>query len=127
MDYIPATIADLIDVIGTEAVRAIVNARGGRELKVPVKYSAGHWLNPIIGETALRTLIEHYSGEQFYLPNCKNVLARQQQQKIIEASNRGARTVDLAGEFNVSDRWVRAIKARAKAETETQQIDLFKD
>lgn len=53
-DYLPASLKDLIDVVGLEPARKLVGVYGGTRLTVPAKMHEAHPLAELLGIEADR-------------------------------------------------------------------------
>lgn len=125
IDLLPASIVELIDIIGPDAAETIVKERGGVSLSIPVKAQPTHWLSAAIGADAFQTLVHHYQGEEIWIPRCQAAFQQLRKQQIIDGKANGKTTVELALQHKVTDRYVRSVLAEARNAEPDAQIDLF--
>lgn len=123
--YLPASVRDLVDVVGMPAALAIVEARGGIRLCVPKRVTPDHWLVDLIGVDALQALISVYSGEEIEVPRCYAALRAIRDQQIVAEAEAGASNAELARKHNYTERGIRKLRRRVEKEIESPQNDLF--
>lgn len=118
---LPPRIAELVGLIGIEAVLQLVQARlFGREWRVGPTHDCEFWRawSDVIGEGLTETVRKAWVGrEAMYLPNCAALLRAEQHRWIVERyealladgmAGRAAIYV-LCRETGKSDRWLRSI------------------
>ncbi|RMG56332.1 MAG: DNA transposition protein [Gammaproteobacteria bacterium] len=127
--YLPASVRELVDVIGLPAALAIVEARGGVRLTVPSRASAEHWLADLIGLEALEKLVAVYAREEIEVPRCAAALRALRAREIVAEFERGASNAELARKYHYTERGIRKLRRRVEAETRRGlcQPSLFAD
>lgn len=106
----------LRDIIGDEATLALVEARGGRQVYVPVEPAEDQVLARIIGLDALRQLGQEYGREFVTVP-----VAREW--RIAVYSAQGVPTPEIARRVGAHIDTVR--KCRRRQGLQQRQYDLF--
>lgn len=124
-ELLPASIKELIDVIGVPASISIVEERGGVRLCVPKKANPEHWLNKLIGEESFKALVDYYQGEEIEIPRCVEALRGYKEQQILHASRQGASNAQLAQQFGYTERGIRKLRARLNDTMNSNQFDMF--
>ncbi|WP_274571573.1 Mor transcription activator family protein [Neisseria leonii] len=133
---LPETVADMVAVIGLQAVTDLVAAVGGTRFKF------GHgvqdtprlqMLFSIIGEAKTYDLLRVYGGEELYIPRCEQALRALRNEKFKAefmdlTQNQGLSGLmamhRLCPRYRISDRTAYTI-LRSKCEPVTQQHTLF--
>lgn len=125
--HLPASVRELVEVIGLAAALAIVEARGGVRLSVPTKATAEHWLAELIGLEALEALVAVYAREEIEVPRCAAALRTLQERRIVAEFERGASNAELARKYQYTERGIRKLRRRVEGEIqgETAQGSLF--
>ena len=123
--HLPPTLQEMADLIGIEAVRVIVEQRGGISLCVPSKVSQRHWLYSAIGKEAFEQLVYHYKNIELWIPRCMAAINALRDAEIIAAKQAGATTPELARKYHTTDRNIRLICARHRDAEPDPQADLF--
>ncbi|KQX34099.1 hypothetical protein ASD04_17820 [Devosia sp. Root436] len=59
-DEFPTSLAEIAEVIGTEAATMLANIKGGLVTYIPSRVDAGHWLSELIGYDLANKLCEHF-------------------------------------------------------------------
>lgn len=82
---LPATIQELVRVIGHGKAMALVREFGGDNLAVPRTEEADLWhaLVEVIGEAATRRLAAEWGGEYLYISLCTGALKAERRRKLI--------------------------------------------
>lgn len=119
IEHLPASVRELIAIIGLNEALDIVRKFGGTTLLIPKgKNSLGkaslHILSEEIEDEALTKLSLYYGGEPIYIPRCDKALIKARNSEInarfVDAVKKGGaaiRTVSvLAHEYKLSDRWI---------------------
>lgn len=57
---LPAVLIEIAEVIGSEAMWALVRACGGTSIYIPANIGQGHWLAGLVGLDAARQLALHF-------------------------------------------------------------------
>ena len=76
-------------------------------LYVPKCLKPGHRLVTILGEAKAQMLVDAFGGENFVLPNCREVYVRFRDGEIQRMSDEGMRAGDIADIIGVSARTIR--------------------
>jgi len=58
---LPGVLAEIADLIGTEAAIKIATARGGTTIIIPANPDDGHWLVTLLGHDSTIALCKHYA------------------------------------------------------------------
>ncbi len=124
-DCLPASVRELVDVIGLAAALAIVEARGGIRLCVPKMAAPDHWLAQAIGMHALRALVAYYGGEEIEIAKCAAAMQRLREQEIDAAAQQGETNTTLARRYGYTERGIRKLRRRVEAQRDDDQPDLF--
>lgn len=125
LHHLPASVQDLVDVIGLPAALAIVEARGGVRLSVPAQATADHWLAELIGLPALEALVAVYAREEIEVPRCAAALRALREREIVAEYERGASNAELARKYQYTERGIRKLRRRVEGDTNAGQGDLF--
>ena len=125
--YLPASIQELIEVVGVSAALAIVEERGGITLCVPTQALPDHWLVELIGLAALTALVERYRGEEIEIARCAAAMRAIQEQQIVREAEAGASNATLARRYGYTERGIRKLRRRVEGELAdaTAQGQLF--
>lgn len=125
--HLPASVRELVEVIGLAAALAIVEARGGVRLSVPTKATAEHWLAELIGLEALEALVAVYAREEIEVPRCAAALRALRERRIVAEFESGASNAELARKYQYTERGIRKLRRRVESEIqgETAQGSLF--
>lgn len=115
-DNLPASVRQLISLIGLVPTLALINTFAGQILSIPVRDDpAGERrrrLVEVIGATATSALIANYPGQRLPIPRCVAAMRDARDRRIIAAYDRGASVAALTGEFWLTDRQIRTILKR---------------
>ncbi|MDH5185404.1 MAG: hypothetical protein OEX12_16110 [Gammaproteobacteria bacterium] len=125
IDHLPASVQELIDVVGMAAALVIVEERGGIRLCVPSTVNADHWLVPLIGMEALRALVNYYSREEIEIPLCAEALRAAREQQIHALAAAGTSNAELARQYGYTERGIRKLRRRVEGIRDDGQGDLF--
>lgn len=116
---LPATIQNIVSIIGHARAMELVRDLGGQSYRFPVGQTSDTWehLVELIGTSAAARLCQHYGGEEVYIARCDAALRADRNRKIIACyealmaegySSRGAISV-LVREFKMSNRQIEKI------------------
>ncbi len=111
---LPASLAEMAEIIGLEAVITLVELRGGITLCVPVRAREDHWLVPHIGFDALQRLVDHYGGEEIEIPRCAAAVRAEMDAEILAKWRAGTSQSALARMYHITERAVRKKIRRAE-------------
>lgn len=120
-DYLPASVLELVDVVGIEAALAIVEARGGVRFYVPYTASPDHWLVGVIGMLALEKLAAYYQGEEIEVPRCATALRAAREQQIAAEHSGGDSNATLARRYGYTERGIRKLRRRVEAQQDEDE------
>lgn len=72
----PRTARDLMRVAGLEAAAALIHARRGTCLRIPIHVGGGQYalLQEIVGDPAAQRIVAYWSGTVLAVPNCKEAM-----------------------------------------------------
>ncbi|MDH5185200.1 MAG: hypothetical protein OEX12_15060 [Gammaproteobacteria bacterium] len=124
-DLLPASVQELIDVVGMADALKIVEERGGTRLCVPTKAKYDHWLAALIGMDGLKVMVEYYRGEEIEIPRCAAALRSLKELKILAQAADGNTNAQLAREYGYTERGIRKLRRRVEGEQDDSQGDLF--
>jgi len=122
-ELLPASMADLAEVIGLPAVLKLMDAFGGTEFWVPQRMPHHHPLVDAVGAEAAQTLSEYMAGERLKVPRGKHLKTEIRNRAIRRERNGGAKLSELALKYELTDRQVMKI-LNANPEDDNQG-DLF--
>jgi len=60
--YLPPLLNEIAEVAGLPAALKLCEDYGGREVYIPAKVGASHWLAQCVGLEAARAIVEHFSA-----------------------------------------------------------------
>jgi len=122
-ELLPASIADLTDVIGLPAVLDLMKAYGGTELWIPAKLAHNHPLIDAIGPEAAQTLVEYAGTEKISVPRGTGIEREWRNQGIRRDRTHGAKIDELALRYKLTRRHIISILNANPADD--RQQDLF--
>lgn len=132
---LPASVRDLIAAIGYGPALALVNACGGRVIRVPTRESGDGALHAllleVLGEEAMERLITAYRGEVISIARCVAAIRDARDQMIIAAYAEGTPVAMLARQERLTERQIWTILKRVPGEkvsglaTQAVQMGLF--
>lgn len=117
---LPAVLADIAEVAGLEAARAVAVAKGGQTVYIPHKARPGHWLTDLVGMAAAQRICAHYSstsgggrttGQRLLVPMA-NVRTGELMVRAIEA---GGKNNAVAATTGKHERTVRRYRSRLRS------------
>lgn len=114
-DALPEVIAQIAEVAGPEAAWTLAREKGGRQIYLPARATAGHWLTKMVGLDAAQKICTFYragsSGTHLLIPMASAVRTREELARAIEE---GGSNNDLAGRLGKHERTIRRHKARLR-------------
>lgn len=113
----PASMQELLRLIGLESASSLVDAYGGTRCYVPRGPTARSPLAKAVGLQAARALAEEFGGEYILVPTCFHARSKKGEIAAAEGTNAA-----IARRFKVSDRWVRIVR---NGEPDDRQMDIF--
>lgn len=125
-DHLPATAAELAEVIGLAALTALVECRGGTVLHVPQPHYLrdDHPLVLALGWNAARTLADHYQRERIDVPRCVEAVRAARDAEIHRLTEEGWSARQLALRYGLTERAIKYIRARVRDTAEPPQLTL---
>jgi len=116
---LPASVAELVDLIGLDTAMKLVRTLGGTTFPVPkratklgeLRYNV---LADVVGVDAADALVKHFGGEELYIPRCSAALQTVRDAEInnyfVAETNKGRSSAEvvfqLARRYKISDRRV---------------------
>jgi len=125
VEFLPASVRELVDVVGVDAALAIVHERGGVRLCVPRYARTDHWLVTVVGIDALEALVEVYAGEEIDIPRCVDALRALREQQIYNDYIDGSTQAALARKYGYTERGIRKLLRRIGVQSAQEQLGLF--
>lgn len=122
-ELLPASMADLVDIIGLPAVLKLMDTFGGTEFWVPRRMPHNHPAVDAIGPEAAQTLCEYMAGERLKVPRGRHLKNEIRNRAIRRERHEGASLAELALRYDLTDRQVMNI-LNADPADDSQQ-DLF--
>lgn len=120
MNHLPASVLELIQVIGIGPALALVRAYGGNVLKMPSRARRSGVLRTrlieILGEAAALKLIDHYAGETLAIARCDRALRDERNRRIVADYDAGWPVAALATRERMTERQIRTILASVPGE-----------
>nr|VFK58226.1 MAG: Mor transcription activator family protein [Candidatus Kentron sp. UNK]VFK68327.1 MAG: Mor transcription activator family protein [Candidatus Kentron sp. UNK] len=113
---LPKDIRLLVDLVGIEKTRRIVEAYGGTSLRVPAAGSKGGRLAALIGEEEARAIIRVCAGTPLYIPRMYKTILAVRNARIRNAFREGATAARIALAHDLTERRIREILAEDKHE-----------
>jgi len=114
---LPASVAELVDLIGLDTAMKLVRTLGGTTFPVPkratklgeLRYNV---LADVVGVDAADALVKHFGGEELYIPRCSAALQTVRDAEInnyfVAETNKGRSSAEvvfyLARQYHLSDR-----------------------
>jgi hypothetical protein len=126
LSLLPASVVELIDLIGFENTFKLVNLYGGTHLDIPRRAREQHCLNDIIGFEAFKCLCLRYGSTKLEIVRCVKFLKSVKHKAIVQEFNSGMTNAQLARKYQTDERMIRRIK-RKIYEKEVVNFDLFED
>lgn len=123
-DYLPASLREVVDIIGMQAALKLVEHFGGVALYVPAEITPDHRITQAIGERAATLLWEHYRGDTIDIPRCHAALREARNAELRARREAGATVSELAIDYGLTMRAVWYILAADDA-AQSPQISLL--
>ena len=105
----PASILEIIEVIGEGAALKLVQEFGGTTVRLPAKcnLNEGHPIARCIGLDTLTELLKVIGGGRWlHIAQCKRGLIAQRNQEIVKLYSAGEKVNNLVRRFHISDRHI---------------------
>ena len=123
---LPPQLRMLVRVMGVGPALALVEARGGCKLTVPVRCSPEHWLNHVVGPAAFAALVSDSAGITMELPKADAATRQWRHQQVHELS-RSMTNDQVAMATGYTRRHVINIRNAEAEAAGLRQGDLFAD
>tara|TARA_R110002049_G_scaffold13675_5_gene59403 strand:+ start:426 stop:830 length:405 start_codon:yes stop_codon:yes gene_type:complete len=124
-EHLPASVAELVGIIGLPATLAIVEERGGLRFYVPVQPRPDHWLARLIGMAAFTRLVEYAAGDEIEVPRCLDALRAAKDRQIAQDAAAGDSQATLARRYGYTERGIRKVLRRIERAANDNQPELF--
>ena len=98
---LPRSLVDLIDVVGVEGARRIVERWGGTRLWVP-RSAAGHELADVVGEEASGRLCRAWGGEAHAIPRAVALERAERDRRIRGLHEAGMSAAEIARQERIT-------------------------
>jgi hypothetical protein len=121
----PASILEIIDVIGEGAALKLVKEFGGTTVRLPAKcnLSEDHPIARCIGLDLLTMLLKVIGGSRWlHIAQCSRGLLAQRNQEIVKRYSDGEKVRNLARNFHISDRQVWTILGSTAIDDSQQRL-----
>lgn len=116
----PASLAEVADLFGIEAVAALIDTYGGTEIKFPARPPADdHPILQALGDDLGRALCAYFAGGLVYIPHGKRTSTRAEVARLAAAGYDRSR---IARQLGISQRHVRRV---ANDPAPSSQLKLF--
>lgn len=125
---LPESLAELARLIGLAPALALVRARGGVRIYIPLEVETlpGHWLAETVGWHGAVAMVERFGGDGHYLvPKALKAFQQARNRRLVAQYLAGRSQRDLALAYGLSERQVCAIVAAAGADRDAAQAELF--
>lgn len=110
LSLLPNTVRELIWLVGEHHAMALVQAYGGGDyIDIPSKAKQNHPIAEYIGLDALEILVDALAGIRIYIPACSSFYKHLRNKKIIEKYGEGRKVAELAREYGLCAKQIRAI------------------
>jgi Mor family transcriptional regulator len=114
LDLIPFNFLEVVDITDEDTAMQLVNHFGGRRVYIPKYPREGKGIAQAIGLKAASKLAARYGGDYLHIPFCQALKQEMRDRQILSARQQGAKTAELAKQFNLSQRRVQEIIADQK-------------
>ena len=121
--HLPASLQELIPIIGTTAIVQLIQRWGGRSVYVPTpaRLTAQHQLSTCIGHPNAKLLSEYIHGADLPIAIGKNLASAMQRLDIVALTQQGHSAADIAKRYQITERWVIYQRRQARAEGDLAQ------
>lgn len=109
-DNLPASVRQLIELVGAGPALALVLAFPGNLIKVPMGVQDSPMaarLEEVMGSAAARVLMANYGGERITIARCVGAARDARDRQIIADYDAGRSVAELAREHRLTERQVR--------------------
>lgn len=111
-DLLPASFAEVAQVIGLRAALILVEHYGGTRLYIPQDLLGGWTIIDLIGERAAQRLVARYRLDCIWVPRCVRAVRAARDAEIRARHAKGEKADALAREYGLTDRAVWYIVGR---------------
>lgn len=123
-DLLPASYAEVAQVIGLRAALVLVERYGGTRLYVPQDSLRDWSVIDLIGERAAQRLIARYRLDCIWVPRCVRAVRAARDAELRARHAKGEKADALAREYGLTDRAVWYIVGRVDP-VDTSQLPLI--
>lgn len=102
LDKTNSVLDDISATIGYTATNALVDLLGGRTLFVPSTVIEGHYLEKVIGKSALRELVKEFGNSHIYIPEGKWRDVDRKSRRVAMLFVSGKKTLEVATIIGIS-------------------------
>ena len=102
LDKTNSVLDDISATIGYTATNALVDLLGGRTLFVPSTVVEGHYLEKVIGKSALRELVKEFGNSHIYIPEGKWRDVDRKSRRVAMLFVSGKKTMEVANIIGIS-------------------------
>jgi len=121
IEYLPASIKELLMVLDTPTVYALIAEYGGTRLCVPKVASDDHELVALIGFGGLVNLCHLFGGEVFDCPRCLKALNVLRDNEILAGKRSGLTLAQLARKYTLTERGISKVLRRVEKQEYEQR------
>ncbi len=114
LEDLPASLQEMSDIIGLEAVQALVSAYGGTLLTIPQKLPEDHPLAVLLGTEVAGKLSEHYALERVDVPRAHFARMHARNRRLCADHHAGESVRQLALQYRLTERRVWEILAEER-------------
>jgi hypothetical protein len=121
-EYLPASIKELLTVLDTPTVYALIAEYGGTRLCVPKIAAKEHELVDLIGFDALVLLCQLFGGGVFDCPRCLKALNVLRDNELLSGKRTGLTLAQLARQYHLTERGVSKALRRVEKQEYEQRV-----
>jgi hypothetical protein len=114
LDLLPFNLLEVVQITDEDTTMRLVYHFGGSRIYIPKYPKEGKGISQAIGLEAANKLAANYGGDYLHIPFCKALKQEMRDRQILAARRQGAKTAELAKQFNLSQRRVQEIIADQK-------------
>lgn len=126
-DFLPESARELADTIGLDGLLAMVKARGGTSVKIPVRRETleGHWLADVLTAGQLEKLHDQYRGLAVLIPKLACAKRKLIHHEIRKRRRSGQPVAEVATALGVHERTV--YRYQSSQPLNDKQLELWSD